>query len=111
MISRDGQYLFAANRGHNTVAVFRFNSDSGKLSLTEFVGGIGEFPRDICLHPTHPILYVASQNSDLLTAFVFGDYHGEEGDSGKNDIPFVRQLGKPYSCATPVCIKPILLPF
>ena len=41
--SDDGKFLYAANRGHNSIAVFELNEDS-TLSLVEIVPSGGRIP-------------------------------------------------------------------
>jgi 6-phosphogluconolactonase len=98
-ISRDGRLLFAGNRGHDSVAVFRVSFSSGaELAIVSFISGFGSIPRDLALHPDEPILYVASQNDNRLTAFSI------DVDSGT-----ASQLGCSLTTPTPVCIVPFLL--
>lgn len=112
-VSPDGSLLFAANRGHDSVAIFRidvqqpYGGDATappslfppvSLALTSFVSGFGTIPRDIALHPAAPILYVASQNSHRVTAFTYDVGAGR-----------AEQLGTAISTPSPVCIVPLLL--
>jgi 6-phosphogluconolactonase len=68
-ISPDGKFLYASNRGHDSIAVFRINNDSGKLSLIEHVSTQGSGPRDFCIDPTGKYLIVANQNTSNLVPF------------------------------------------
>ena len=36
-ISKDGRFLYAANRGHDSIAIYKINQYSGELSLIEWV--------------------------------------------------------------------------
>ena len=94
-ISLDGKMVFVANRGDDSIAVFEV-SESPELVLKSFVRDFGSIPRDFALHPSLPILYVASQNDNLLTAFAIGP-------DGK-----ATRLGESLSTPTPVCVVPFL---
>ncbi|MGC2545932.1 MAG: lactonase family protein, partial [Silvibacterium sp.] len=68
MMSPDGRFLYAANRLHNSIAVFLIERN-GKLhrvgeTLTE-----GDYPNQIKLGPSGNILYVCNQRSDQITSF------------------------------------------
>ena len=67
-ISSDGRYLYASNRGHDSIAVFQVGAD-GLLSLVEIVPTEGRTPRDFALSPEEDFLVAAHQDSDNLTLF------------------------------------------
>lgn len=67
-ISNDGQFLYASNRGHDSLAVYSTN-DNGKLTLVEYVSTEGETPRDFDLDPSNKFVVVGHQDSDNLTLF------------------------------------------
>ena len=50
-ISKDGKYLYASNRGHDSIAVYTILAD-GSLELLEIVPTHGQTPRDFDLTPT-----------------------------------------------------------
>jgi 6-phosphogluconolactonase len=68
VISRDGKSLYAANRLHNSIAVFKIGAD-GKLSLLGETLTQGDYPNHISLDPTGRFLYVCNQRSDQITSF------------------------------------------
>jgi len=70
-ITHDGNYLYASNRGHNTLAHYRITGD-GTLELvdrypTEAV------PRFFDIDPTGKFVYSAGQNSGRLVSYRIGD--------------------------------------
>lgn len=67
-ISNDGQFLYASNRGHNSLATYSAGKD-GKLALVEYVSTEGETPRDFDLDPSNQFVLVGHQDSDNLTLF------------------------------------------
>ena len=67
-LSVDGKYLFASNRGHDSIAVFRIGPDGG-LSLRSRIPCGGKTPRNFCVEPTGRYLLVGNQDSDNITVF------------------------------------------
>lgn len=63
-IKCSGDLLFASNRGHDSIAVFRILED-GTLKRTGIFGTGGRTPRDFALFGDY--LVAANQDSDLLT--------------------------------------------
>lgn len=93
-ISSDGRFVYASNRGANTLAVFETQLNSGKLFLVEQVSTGGEWPRDFELDPSGRFLVAANQNSGNLVLFTRSEETGRLASSGSEiDIP------------DPVCVK------
>ncbi len=62
-IRRSGDLIFAANRGHDSIAVFEIQDD-GTLVQTAVVPCCGKTPRD--MQPVGEYLIIANQDSDQL---------------------------------------------
>lgn len=67
-LSRDGRFLYASNRGHNSIVVCKVE-ESGEIEPTMWISTEGNFPRDFALSPDGDYLVAAHQNSDNLTLF------------------------------------------
>ena len=67
-LSKDGKYLYASNRGHDSIAVYTILAD-GSLELLEFVPTSGKTPRDFDLTPDQEFLIAVHQDSDNATVF------------------------------------------
>jgi len=64
-ISYDGKYVYASNRGHNSIAGFAVDAKTGKLkSIGQFA--TGEVPRSFNLGPNNKWLVAAGQRSNDL---------------------------------------------
>jgi 6-phosphogluconolactonase len=63
-----GDFLFAPNRGHNSMACFSVDSDSGRLERTAIVP-TEAVPRAFGLDPDGNFLYVAGLESGRLAAY------------------------------------------
>lgn len=67
-LSKDGKFLYASNRGHNSIAVYAVLVD-GSLELLEIVLTNGKNPRDFDLTPNQNHLIAVHQDSDNATVF------------------------------------------
>lgn len=68
-ISSDGKYLYASNRGHNSIAAFRISRTRGTLEPLFWQATAGERPRNFALTPDERYLIVANQDSQTLVSF------------------------------------------
>lgn len=68
-ISSDGRYVYAGNRGHNSIAVFRVNEGTGELTFVERVSSEGDWPRDFQFDPTEEYLVGSNQESGNLALY------------------------------------------
>jgi 6-phosphogluconolactonase len=68
-IDQSGRYLYASNRGHDSVAVFSIDPRKGTLTRIQIVPTQGKLPRSIALDPTGRYLVAANQMSDQMVVF------------------------------------------
>ncbi len=68
MVSPDGRFLYAANRLHNSIAVFSIGKN-GKLDKLGETLTQGDYPTQFSLAPGGKFLYVCNQRSDQITSF------------------------------------------
>jgi len=87
-----GQWLYASNRGHNSVVIFRIDPASGLLSLVGFQDSLGITPRNFTLTTTGDLLLVANQDSDQIVVFRVDAATGLLTERNRQAVP------------TPVCI-------
>jgi 6-phosphogluconolactonase len=66
-LSPDGRFLYASNRGPDTLTVFSRNRDDGRLTPVEIVPCGGRWPRNFSLSPDGRWLLCANQNSADVT--------------------------------------------
>ncbi len=62
-ISADGQFLYASNRGEDTLVVYAINSNDGTLQLVQRAASEGNTPRHFAIDATGNWLLVANQDS------------------------------------------------
>jgi 6-phosphogluconolactonase (cycloisomerase 2 family) len=66
--SDDGRFLYAANRLHDSIAVFSVNF-KGELKYVGEAATRGDYPRQFTIDPTGNFLYSCNQRSDNFTSF------------------------------------------
>jgi 6-phosphogluconolactonase len=64
-----GAWVYASNRGHDSIAVFSVNPTSGKLSLVGHTKTNGTTPRSFAIDANGAFLYVANQGTGAIRSF------------------------------------------
>lgn len=67
-ISRDGRFLYASNRGHDSITAFDVGED-GALAIRGWEASQGRTPRFFALDPNEQYLYVANEDGDCIVQF------------------------------------------
>lgn len=94
-----GKFLYGSNRGHDSLAVFTIDEQSGRLTHVENQSTRGKTPRNFGIDPTGRCLLAANQSSDRVTVFRI------DGQSGR-----LAADGGGVDVGTPVCVKFVELP-
>src|SRR5205814_4596510 len=68
-VAASGRFVYASNRGHNSVATFAVNASNGMLSPLAWESTQGATPRYFGVDPTGAELYAANQGSDTVVRF------------------------------------------
>lgn len=89
----NGKIVYVSNRGHDSIAVFDVDKDSGALSPAGYMSTKGSYPRNFALDPNANFLIAANQNSDDIYVFSIGKGGALAETPHEIKIP------------TPVCIK------
>ena len=76
-ISPDGRFLYASNRGENSLVVFSISGEEGRLTLVQRISCGGWMPNQFALDPTAQWLLCGNQDSATITIF------RRDGASGK----------------------------
>jgi len=76
MVSRDGRFVYAANRLHDGIAVFSIGK-TGQLSFASETWTRGDYPRSFNIDPTGNFLYSCNQRGDAVTTFRINRNTGE----------------------------------
>lgn len=82
-----GRLVFASNRGHDTIAVFKVDPATGKLtSAGEYPTG-GKEPRHFTLDPSGKFLLAENQNTNSIVVFRVDLTTGALSQVSKVDVP------------------------
>jgi len=68
LVSPDGRFLYAANRLHDTIAVFAID-ETGRLKQIGETSTLGDYPGQCRIDPTGNFLYACNRRSDNITSF------------------------------------------
>ena len=68
-VDAKGKFLYASNRGDDSIAVFAIDAHSGRLSFVERVTTGGKTPRHFTLDPTGKWLFAENQDSGTVNLF------------------------------------------
>jgi 6-phosphogluconolactonase len=90
-ISKDGKFLYASNRGHDSIVIYEVN-ENGTLKTIGHQAVLGKNPRNFSLSPKGDYLLVANQDSNNIISFK------RNATTGK--LTFVDEIAAPM----PVCI-------
>ena len=91
-IGHFGKYLYASNRGNNSIVTYKIDQESGKLALQDFTSTEGEMPRFFTISADGTYLYAGNQDSDTIVVFQI------EKSTGK--LTRIQDIEAP----TPVCM-------
>ena len=69
VIAADGRFLYASNRGDDSLTVFSVDADSGALRFRQRVPSGGHTPRYFLLDPSQRWLLCCNNGSDAVTVF------------------------------------------
>lgn len=89
-----GQWVYASNRGHDSIAVFEIDDGTGELSAVDRVSTRGEWPRHFAITPSGTHLLVENKDTnDIVTFEIDGDDGTLEATGAVADVP------------SPVCLQ------
>jgi 6-phosphogluconolactonase len=89
-----GKFLYVSNRGHDAIAVFSIDQETGSLAPIEFKSTLGKTPRSFAIDPTGRFLIAANQQTSTLVVFRID--------------PITCRLtatGSSVDVGTPVCVR------
>ena len=89
-----GRFLYASNRGSDTIAVFAVDPQKGTLAPVEYTPTQGKIPRSFEIDPTGRFLFAENQKSDNIVVFRIDAKTGN-----------LTPTGQVLDVASPVCVK------
>lgn len=75
-----GKWLYATNRGMNTVVQFHVDVDSRTLMASNWTESQGDCPRGMIIDPQGQFLIVGNQNTNNIAVFSIDQHSGALGD-------------------------------
>jgi len=88
-----GRFLYASNRGHDSIAAFAIDGDTGRLEALGQTSTQGSTPRNFNLDPDGKWLLAANQNSNSIVVFAV------DPDAGT-----LTPAGHSLEVPAPVCV-------
>ena len=89
-----GKFLYASNRGHDSIAVFAIDASQGTLTPIEYASTKGKEPRHFEIAPGGELLFAANEHSGNVVVFRIDQQTGRLTPAEKE-----LQIG------APVCVK------
>jgi 6-phosphogluconolactonase len=97
LVHPTGKFLYVSNRGHDSIACYQIDPNSGGLKLFDIVSTQGQEPRNFSIDPTGKWLIAANQNSDTIVVFSIDSQTGSISPT-ENRI----EVGRP------VCVRMLI---
>lgn len=69
-ISSDGRFIYASNRGHDSIAVFSVSDEGTSIERIQLISTEGKTPRDFALNASEDFIIAANQETDNLTLYL-----------------------------------------
>ena len=82
-VDRSGRFLYASNRGQDSITVFAIDPVKGTLTTIQVVPTKGNIPRNFVIDPTGKHLIVANQKSDQMVVFAVNQKNGQLTPTGQ----------------------------
>ncbi len=94
VVHPSGKFVYGSNRGHNSIAVFAVDANSGKLQRVQIARTQGKTPRNFAIDPSGKFLLAENQDSNNVVVFRIDDQTGH-----------LTPTGKAVPVPSPVCIR------
>ena len=89
-----GRFVYGSNRGHDSIAIFSIDEDTGRLTEAGRESTQGWTPRNFAIDPSGEFLLAANQDSDSIVSFRI------DGESGA-----LTPTGSVTEIPMPVCVR------
>jgi 6-phosphogluconolactonase len=90
----NGTFVYSSNRGHNSIAIFRIDEATGRMTLVDIVSTQGSTPRGFNFEPGGRFLFAANQGTGSIVTFAV------DGESGR-----LAPTGAKVDVPRPVCVQ------
>lgn len=94
-----GKYLYGSNRGHDSIAVYQIDQESGRLTAVQHQSTLGKTPRNFGIEPGGRVLLAENQQTGTIHSFLIDPATGRLTPTQyKIDVP------------RPVCVQFVAWP-
>lgn len=93
-LSADGRRLFGSNRGHDSIAAYDIDPETGKMDLLAISRLAGASPRDFEFMPGEKFVLLGHENSNALMSYAYDRATGR-----------LTPAHGPFALYRPVCVK------
>ena len=83
-IDKSGRFLYASNRGQNTITEFDIDKSTGKLTRVQDFSVEGKTPRNFVIDPSGRYLIAANQDSNNIVVFKIDPANGHLTPANEN---------------------------
>jgi 6-phosphogluconolactonase len=83
VVAPSGRFVYGSNRGHNSIAIFAIDDQTGLLSSVGWEPTQGSTPRFFALDPSGARLYAANQGTDTIVVFDVNQATGKLTPTGE----------------------------
>jgi putative heme-binding domain-containing protein len=94
LVHPSGKFVYVSNRGHNSIAVFKVDPATGKLTAAGQQGKGFKVPRNFNIDPSGQWMIVAGQDSNNLCVFAIDQQTGD-----------LKPTDNTVAVGAPVCVK------
>ena len=94
LVHPSGKFLYGSNRGHDSIAVFAIDQNTGKLTAKGHTSTGGKKPRNFGIDPTGAFLIAANQDTDNLVVLRIDPQTGS-----------ITPTGASAEVGSPVCVR------
>lgn len=84
--SPDGKFLYASNRGHESLVIYKVDPKTGKMLLVGHESTGGKHPRNFMIDKKGDFVFTANQNTDNIVVFARDKETGKLTPNGENVI-------------------------
>ena len=90
----NGRFLYGSDRGHDSIAIYAIDENSGELELLDIASTLGQTPRNFNFDPSGRFIFACNQGSDNVVTFEVDPNDGS-----------LTPTGAQAAALKPACIK------
>jgi 6-phosphogluconolactonase len=94
VVHPSGRFVYGSNRGHDSIAIFAADAETGRLTPKGHQPSGGMWPRNFVIDPSGAWMIVGNQNSDNVLVFRI--------DPGRGTL---SRIGEPFEAPAPICFR------